>query len=116
VHYSATDAYLPENQRELVGALVQELASRPLSLLFQVETIATMPRAVPEFWLGVTSRLTPRLCGMAIVSPSLTVRSTATAIGLANRVRRVNLRVRGFRPAELEHARRWCEAQRSAAR
>ena len=112
VHYAATDEFPPEGQRELVGALVQDVATRPLSLLFRVETIATMPRAVPEFWLGVTSRLTPRLCGMAIVSASLTVRSSAAAFGLANRLRNGKLRVKTFKPTEMERARRWCDEQR----
>ncbi|MDP1826142.1 MAG: STAS/SEC14 domain-containing protein [Archangium sp.] len=113
-NYVTPEDMLSSAREELVAALEQELSTRPLSVLFVVGA-ATVPRAVPEFWLGVTTRLAPRLCAMAIVSPSLAVRSSVIAFSVANRVRGVKLAVKAFSPAELEAARQWCAAQRLAA-
>lgn len=112
--YVTPEDMLSSSQEALVAALEQELPSRSLSVLFVVEA-ATVPREVPEFWLGVTAKLAPRLCAIAIVSPSLAVRSSTIAFSVANRVRSVKLAVKAFSPAELEAARQWCAAQRAAA-
>jgi len=113
-NYLTPDDLLTPAQEALEKALDEELPTRRLSVLFSVE-VAVVPRAVSEFWLGVTSRMAPRLCCLAIVSSHLSVRSAVAAFSVANRLRGVKLAVKAFTPAELELARRWCSEQRAAA-
>lgn len=115
VSYANADDMDPSRQPELVAALTHALTRGPVSVLFTVETL-NVPASVPEFWLGVTKALAPKLCALAIVSDSLAVRATASGFSVANHVRHVPLEVRAFAAAELETARAWCRARRHGVR
>lgn len=114
VSYQTVDDMDPELQASLLTAIERELKSGPVSILFRVNTL-DVPREVPEFWLGVTKRLAPGLCAMAIVSDSLAVRAAASGFSVTNRVRRVKVSVKAFKPEDVSGAQAWCEVVRTAS-
>lgn len=113
VTYATETDMDPAAQERLLKALEAELTRGPVGLVFQVAS-ALVPHAVPEFWLGVTKRLAPRLCAMAIVSPSLAVRTAASGFSVANALRGVAVAVKAFGPTDGAAALGWVRALRAA--
>lgn len=113
VTYAVEQDMLPERQDALVKALEAAVAQGPVALLITVKQASGVPAAVPAFWMEVTKKLCPKLCAMAIVSPSIAVRTAARGFGVANKLRRVELAVAPF---DAEAAgRTWVDAQLAAA-
>lgn len=86
----------PGLQKELVAALEQAVELGPVAVVFTVKQAAGVDRSVPAFWMEVTKRLAPRLCTMAIASPSMVVRTAAHGFSVANKLRRVTMAVSAF--------------------
>jgi hypothetical protein len=109
VVYAVEADMMPERQRELLATLEHELAHGPVALLFSVPQAAGVNKAVPTFWLEVTQRHAPNLCAMAIVSPSMVVRTAAHGFSVANKLRRVSMAVQAFTDERLGE--RWASEQ-----
>lgn len=96
VVYSSPAELAADAQGPLVELLEAECAVRPTVLVFDVKNVTSVPMAVPELWLTVTRGCAPRLCGMAIASPSMAVRAAADGFNVANLLRRVPVAVKSF--------------------
>lgn len=101
----------PAQQTALITLLENEVARGPVGVLFLVQS-ASVPRAVPEFWFGVTTRLAPKLCAMAIVSGSVAVRAAASGFGVTNSLRGVQVAVKAFRAGQQADALSWLRSHR----
>ena len=111
----ATEADMrPELQKALVDALTAVVATDPAVLVFTVRQASGVDKSVPAYWMDVTKRLAPRLCAMAIASPSMVVRTAAHGFSVANKLRRVSMEVAAFE-AEKD-ALRWAREQLGARR
>ncbi|MCG6963730.1 MAG: hypothetical protein LJE95_10725, partial [Acidobacteria bacterium] len=84
VVYEDADEMLPNRQGPLMEAIDRELARGPVALVFTVYSARSVDRSVPAYWRGVTKRLAPQLCAMAITSESLAVRTAARGFSVAN--------------------------------
>lgn len=113
VYQTAADL-APAAQAGLLRALEDQLTRGPVGVGFVVRGVAAVDRSVPAFWLDVTRRRAPRLCALAIASPSLAVRTAARAFAVANSVRGVRVAVAAF--AAEDEARAWLRAQVRASR
>jgi hypothetical protein len=96
VVYEAEADMLPDRQVALMKDLDKELAGGLAVLVFNVKKAAGVDKAVPAFWLDVTKRLAPKLCAMAIASPSMVVRTAASGFSVANKLRQVRMAVQAF--------------------
>lgn len=96
VVYEDADEMLPNRQGPLMEAIDRELARGPVALVFTVYSARSVDRSVPAYWRGVTKRLAPQLCAMAITSESLAVRTAARGFSVANTLSRNAVSVKAF--------------------
>jgi hypothetical protein len=102
----------PQRQAALRAVLDEQLKAGPVVLAFCVWKVVVVDPSVPAYWLQVTRRLAPRLCGLAIASPSMGVRAAARGFSVATVLRQVELDVRAF--AREDEALDWAKARRRA--
>lgn len=96
VVYATAESMKPERQLALRALLEEQLAEGPVALVFCVREVVTVDASVPAYWAGVTRRLAPRLCAVAIASRSMAVRAAARAFSVGNTLQRVELDVQAF--------------------
>jgi hypothetical protein len=106
VEYKTESDMQPAAQTALLEALELGVAKSRMSIFFRVLTLGVPVEVVP-YWLDVTARLSPRLCAMAIVSDSLTVRSAARGFSVTNVFRGVEIEVRAFKLDQSTEAAAW---------
>lgn len=114
VRYSTEADMAPEGQAQLLASIEGALTAGAVSVLFLVAS-PSVPASVPKFWLEVTKRLAPGLCAMAVVSPSLVVRTAASGFSVSNRLRGIKVQVRAYDDTALDEARAWCADVRRQA-
>lgn len=112
VVYAAEPDMKPDQQSALLHSIEGELKHGPVAIVFSVKQASGVDKAVPAFWLDVSKRLAPKLCAMAIASPSMVVRTAAAGFSVANKLRHVDLAVHAF--SDEEEAVRWADTQLSA--
>jgi hypothetical protein len=103
VQYFTPEDLAPVLQQPLVDAIVAANAKthQPTGVIFCIQsTIRGVELAVPNYWLGVTSRTDTGLKAMAIVTTSAAVRVAAAGFALANRARGLALEVSSFSTVE----------------
>src|SRR5688572_11167827 len=106
VQYDHPAQLAPEAQGPLISALAREGRLRPVKLLFVLaKAVWTVDPKVPAFWLAETADNSVQLQRMAIVSPSLAVRTAAIGFSVANALRGRKFQTQAF-TAEAE-ARAW---------
>lgn len=96
VVYASAEEMRPQAQMGLRRLLDEALAAGPVVLVFCVRRVPTVDAEVPKYWAEVTKQLAPRLCGVAVASPSMAVRAAARAFAVANTLRRVDIDVQAF--------------------
>jgi len=109
VLYDTEADMAPQSQAGLLRALENQLTFGPVGIVFAVPRVAVVDRSVPTFWLDITKRMAPKLCALAIASPSVAVRTAARAFAVANTVRGVGVTVTAFNTED--EALRWVRAQ-----
>ena len=109
VQYSNEADMLPDLQASLLNDLERFARNGHVAVVFQVKSVAAVDHGIPAFWLEVTKRLAPKLCAMAIASPSLVVRTAARGFSVANKLRQVPLAVQAF--DDEQAALRWAAAE-----
>jgi hypothetical protein len=96
VVYQDAAEMLPDRQHPLMDAIERELARGPVAVVFTVFSARSIDKSVPAYWRGVTQRLAPQLCAMAIASESLAVRTAARGFSVVNTLSRNEVVVRAF--------------------
>jgi len=96
VVYEDAPEMLPDRQHALMEVIERELARGPVALVFTVFSARSVDKSVPAYWRGVTQRLAPQLCAMAIASESLAVRTAARGFSVVNTLSRNEVVVRAF--------------------
>lgn len=112
VIYESADEMLPQRQSALRAVLDEQLQGGPVVLVFCVRKVVAVDPSVPAYWLEVTKLLAPRLCGLAIASPSMAVRAAARGFSVGNVLRQVESDVQAF--AHEDEALDWAKARRRA--
>jgi hypothetical protein len=115
VHYTKDEDLAPAQQTDLLAAVRQVGRFQPTGIVFLLsQGVWKVDPAIPKYWLEVTADSQLKMAAMAIVSPSLAVRSAALAFGVANTLRRHPMAVQAF--TDEQKAVRWLEDELVGAR
>jgi hypothetical protein len=101
VQYDSPAALDPAHQHDLVAALRSAAVVAPVGVVFAVApAIQSIDRAVPEFWLTVTSDKAVRIAAMAVVTSNPGVSVATRGFSTINILRDTTVPVKPFPDAD----------------
>jgi hypothetical protein len=110
IAYTGPEELSVDRQSETLRLVEQQCEQHPTAIYFVVANVGRVDFSVPQFWQKVVQRLAPRLCALAVSSPSLAVRTAAAAFRISIVLTRLPLKVGVFERAD--EAQQWSREAR----